>query len=143
MEWKLYFVQGLELLFLGFGAYFDIKDRELPILFLSFFTVLGILCNLFWKYQSIENSFIGVCIGGIFLFAGWLTKEAIGYGDGIGLMTLGLFEGWRGMLPILFAAFLLSGIYGLWRVVGCGQSGHDTMPFFPFLFLALIGVILL
>lgn len=143
MEWELYFVQGLELLFLGIGAYFDIRDRELPISFLLFFAVLGILCNLLWRYQSIGNGVIGVFIGGIFLLAGWLTKEAIGYGDGIGLMTLGIFEGWKGMIPIVFIAFLMSGIYGLWRVLGCGKSCHDTMPFFPFLFLSLMGVILL
>lgn len=143
MEWKLYFVQGVELLFLGIGTYFDIKDRELPIPFFVFFAVTGMLCNLFWRYQSITNAVIGIGTGGIFLLAGWITKEAIGYGDGIGLMVLGLFEGWEGMIPIVITAFLFSGIYGLWRIIGCGQSGSDTMPFYPFLFLALIGVILL
>lgn len=143
MGWTLYFVQGLELLFLGIGAYFDIKDQELPLSFLAVFAVIGMICNLFWKYQSLENAVIGICIGGIFLFAGWLTKEAIGYGDGLGLVILGLMEGWRGMIPIIITAFLLSGIYGLWRVIGYKQSGSDTMPFYPFLLFALIGVILL
>jgi len=143
MEWELYFVQGLELLFLGIGAYFDIRDRELPVPFLTFFAALGMLCNLLWRYQRIGNVVIGVCVGGMFLFAGWITREAIGYGDGIGLVILGLLEGFRGMIPIIIMAFLLSGLYGLWQVIGGGRSGSDTMPFFPFLFLALIGVILL
>ncbi len=143
MEWKLYFVQGLELLFLGIGSCFDIRDGELPVPFLTLFAVLGILCNLLWRYQEIGNAVIGIGIGSSFLIAGWITGEAIGYGDGIGLMIIGLLEGCRGMIPIIIIAFLLSGIYGLWRVIGCGQPGSDTMPFFPFLFLALIGVILL
>lgn len=143
VEWKIYFVQGLELLFLGIGTYFDIKDRELPIPFLTFFAVIGMICNLFWRYQSTANAVIGICIGGIFLLAGWITKEAIGYGDGIGLVILGLFGGGKGMIPIVITGFLLAGIYGLWRIIGYGQSGSDTMPFYPFLLLALIGVILL
>lgn len=143
MEWKLYFVQGVELLFLGIGSCFDIRDRELPVPFLAVFAGLGILCNLLWRYQGIGNAVIGICIGGSFLLAGWITREAIGYGDGIGLVIIGLLEGCRGMIPIIIIAFLLSGIYGLWQIIGRGQSGSDTMPFFPFLFLALIGVILL
>lgn len=143
MEWNLYFVQGLELLFLGIGTYFDIRDRELPVKFLAVFTALGIVCNLLWKYQSMENAAAGVCIGGIFLITGWITEEAIGYGDGIGLVILGIFGGFRGMLPIVITAFLLSAVYGLWRMIGCGQSLGETMPFYPFLLFALMGVIIL
>lgn len=143
MNWEQYLIQGVELLYLGIGTYFDIKTRELPLGFLTFFGLLGVICNLIWSYQSLRNIFIGCCIGGIFLTVGRLTKEAIGYGDGLSLLILGIFEGWKGMLSIVFTAFLLSGAYGLWRMIGFGESGSDTMPFFPFLFLALIGVILL
>lgn len=143
MDWERYFIQGMELLFFGIGSCFDIKSRELPLEFLGAFGLSGVICNVLWKYQSLENMIIGCLLGGTFLFVGWVTKEAIGYGDGIGLVILGIFEGWQGMIPIVFGAFLLSGIYGLWKIIGLKESGSDTMPFFPFLFLALIGVILL
>lgn len=143
VDWERYFVQGMELLFLGIGTYFDIRDRELPITFFAAFGMLGIICNVIWKYQSLENVMIGCLIGGTFLLAGWITKEAIGYGDGIGLMVLGIFEGLKGLIPIVFGSFFLSGIYGLWNLMGLKKSGSDTMPFFPFMLLAFMGVSLL
>lgn len=143
MDWERYMVQGMELLFLGIGTYFDIRDRELPMTFLTAFGMLGVVCNVIWKYQSPEDAGIGCFVGAAFLVIGWMTKEAIGYGDGIGLMILGIFEGLKGMMPIVVGAFLLSGIYGLWNLMGLKKSGSDTMPFFPFMLLAFIGVDLL
>lgn len=140
MDWNQYFLQGLELLFLGTGTFFDVKDKELPVLYLQIFGGLGILCNLLWKYQSPKEFILGSAIGGSFLVLGRLNDEAIGYGDGIGLAILGAFEGFEGMIPIVTAAFLFSGIYGLWALFGVKKSGSDTMPFFPFLLLAFMGV---
>lgn len=142
MEWHQYFLQGTEVLFLGLGTYFDIKDQEIPLTFLLVFGGLGIIYNVVWKYQTLQNVLIGICIGGLFLFVGWLTQEAIGYGDGLGLVILGLFEGWQGMIPIVFGAFLLSGVYGIWRLIGLQKSRNDVMPFFPFLLIARMGVML-
>ena len=143
MDWEQYFIQGMELLFFGIGSWFDVRNRELPLTFLMIFGVLGIICNVLWNYQSLKNVVLGGLIGGTFLFLGWVTNEAIGYGDGIGLVILGIFEGFRGMIPIVIVAFLFSGIYGLWKVLGLKKSGSDTMPFFPFLMLAFTGVKLL
>lgn len=143
VDWEQYFVQGLELLFFGIGTWFDIRDRELPLTFLMLFGVIGIVCNVLWKYQSLKSVVMGSIIGGTFLMVGWVSNEEIGYGDGIGLVILGIFEGFRGMIPVLIGAFLFSGIYGLWKLVGLKRSGSDTMPFFPFLLLAFVGVKLL
>lgn len=143
MDWTVYCVQGFELLFFGIGSYFDIKDRELPMLFLTFFGMLAVVCNILWKYQSLESVIMGSVIGGSFLVIGWVSKEAVGYGDGIGLLILGIFEGFHGMVPVMAGAFIFSGIYGLWNLLGLKKSGSDTMPFFPFLLLAFIGVMLL
>lgn len=143
MNWESYFVQGFELVFLGMGSYFDIKNRELPVTFLGIFASLGITCNVLWKYQSLKSILIGCGIGIIFLMIGKATGEAIGYGDGVGLCILGIFEGWKGLIPVVFGAFCLSGVYGLWRMIGYKQCLKDTMPFYPFLFIALIGIIVL
>lgn len=140
MDWKQYFIQGVELLYFGIGSYFDIRDQELPVSFLASFAGLGILCNIFWQYQSLKDAVIGGVVGATFLFICWVSKEAIGYGDGIGLVILGIFEGVHGMIPIVIGAFLFSGIYGLWKLIGLRKSGSDTMPFFPFLFIAFVGV---
>lgn len=133
----------VEFVFLGIGTYFDIKDRELPVKYLLFFGIVGIGMNIVWKYQSFQEALIGGSVGGVFLAIGWITKEAIGYGDGWGLVILGILKGWQELIPVVFEAFLLSGIYSLWRLIGLKTSRYETMPFYPFLLAASVGVSLL
>lgn len=133
-------VKVLEFLFLIIGTFFDIREQELPLPFLLCFGILVAASSVFGGDCNIGKIFPGACAGGIFLIVGWLTKEAIGYGDGIGLMILGIFEGWPGMIPVVVGAFLLSGVYGIWRLLRCGGSPIDEMPFYPFLLISFMGV---
>ena len=130
-------------MYLGIGTFWDVKDQELPVLFLLSFGIAGIMCNLLWRYQSLENLMLGSLLGGILLLLGRISNESIGYGDGLGIMILGIFEGVEGILPVVIGAFWFSGIYGVWRLLGLKSTGSDTMPFFPFLFIAFVGVKLL
>ncbi len=143
MDWQLYFLQGTEVLFLGLGSWFDLKSKRIPVLFLLAFGGLGILGNVLGNYQRFSDILPGVCIGAVFLWVGWITKEAIGYGDGLGIIILAVFAGWKEMLSIVCGGFLLSGLYGIYRMICTGGDGQDTMPFFPFLLLALLGRMLL
>ena len=140
MSWQQWILYGSELLFLGMGSYFDIKSRELPLGFLTGFGAFGIILNVLWKYQTLELILGSLLIGGLFLLIGRLTKESIGYGDGLCFMILGIFEGWKSMIGILTAAFFLSGIFGIWKMLCRGGKTSDTMPFLPFLFVVQIGV---
>ncbi len=143
MDWQECVLKSAEILFLGLGTWFDFKDREIPILLFPVFGTMGIVCNMVWNYQSMQKMLAGVCVGVVFLAAGWVTKEAIGYGDGLALAVLGIFEGWQGMIPIIWGAFLLSGIYGLWKLIGLRESRNAEIPFYPFVLISLLGVILL
>lgn len=140
MDWKQYYIQGLELVYLCIGTYFDVKDQELPVSFLRFFVMAAVFCNIFGTYQNSAEIFAGVIVGGVFLLICWLSREALGYGDGIALVTLGIFEGGSQLVPIVFWAFLLSSIYGGWKLIGLKREKTDTMPFFPFLLMAFVGV---
>ena len=133
----------MELLFLGMGSYFDLKEQKIPAWHLGLFGFLGVLGNLLYQYQVWSCLFGGICIGGILLMVGWLSKEELGYGDGIGVMILGIFEGWKNLLPILLAAFFLSSIWGMFLVLWCKKPKKETMPFFPFLFISFMGGILI
>ena len=44
--WQQYFLLAAELCFLGIGSYFDIKNKEIPLVFfagLGFFAQIGVL----------------------------------------------------------------------------------------------------
>ena len=139
MGWQSWFLNSTELIFLGLGAYFDIKSRELPIPYLTGFCICGILLNIIWNYQKIEMVLGGILVGCLFLVFGKLSREAIGYGDGLSFLILGIFVGWESLLGILFLAFFLSGIYGGWRMIWHREKFSDEIPFLPFLLLAKLG----
>lgn len=143
MEESNWYVQVVEFLFLSAGSYFDMKNQEIPVSYLLLFGVLALAGNIIWKYQAVWMWLTGGCIGCVFLLVGWITKEAIGYGDGWALVILGIIKGWYEFIPIVFGAFLLSSIYGIWRLIGLGASRDETMPFYPFLLAASVGVYLI
>ena len=143
MDWKQYVLQGTAILFLGLGTYFDVKSKELPLMFLSVFCALGIFFNIIWKYQKMEMIFGGVFLAGMFLLIGKFSKEAIGYGDGLSVLVLGILKGWKETMELFFLALLISSLYGIWKMLRYGAKTKDTMPFLPFLFLAQMGAIVL
>lgn len=132
-----------ELIFLLLGTYFDLKDRELPGNFLLIFGCLAVLLRLCSPYHSFTRGLIGGCVGCVFLVIAYLTHESMGYGDGIGMIILGIFEGWKGVIPLVIIAFLLSAIYGAWNIWGNGKTVKEEIPFYPFLLAAYIVVMVL
>lgn len=139
MNWKISVVRGIEVLFLGIGSYFDIKTRKLPLRFLLLFAGIGVVINLVWKYQSIRECALGCGFGLMFFVLSKITKEAIGFGDAWGILILGIFQGWKDVILTVFAGFLLGSLWGVCKMVVFKKTVKDTMPFFPFLFLARLG----
>lgn len=139
MNGSVCFIEGVELLFLGIGSYFDLKNQKIPIWFLMVAGVLAVFVNILFDYQDLFMILCGICVGGLLLIAGWISKEEIGYGDGIGVLVLGIFEGGLELLSILLIAFLLSSIWGVLKVIVFRKSRKEMMPFFPFLLISFLG----
>lgn len=136
-------LQGVEILYLLLGGYFDIKEKLLPINLFAIFGSFFCISNFLGNYRSLKEMLLGSCIGIVLLMLGWITKEAIGYGDGLGVLILGLMEGFSKTIQIVWLAFALSGIYGLWKLIVLRKEKTESIPFFPFLFLAKLGELLL
>ena len=136
-------IQGIEILYLMVGGYFDVKEKLLPtklfVIFGSFFFV----SNFFRNNQNLKEMMLGSLVGMVLLMIGWFTREAIGYGDGFGVVVLGMVEGFSMTIQIVWLAFVLSGIYGLWQLIILRKGKTDSIPFFPFLFLAKLGALIL
>ncbi len=134
MDWKLYVIEGIALLFLGIGTYFDMKYKMLPNLYFLFSGMGAVVCNVLLRYQSFREFFGGCLWGGILLLTGYLTKEEVGYGDGLGLLILGAFCGGKRVLLLTMSSFFLSGIWGLWKILWKKKTKKDRIAFYPFLF---------
>lgn len=129
----------LTLVFLGAGSAYDMKNKELPGRFLLISAVVSVLFCIFLPERPLAESFCGVLPGVFLLLTGALTKEAVGYGDGIGMMTVGILNGWKKTVLILTGAFFLSALYGGIQLLRRKMKGKDTMPFYPFLFVSALG----
>ena len=71
------------------------------------------------------------------LTAAFLTREGIGYGDGILALLLGPVFGTEVMWAGLFLAFLLSALCSI-LLLACKKADRKTcLPFIPFLTSAL------
>lgn len=127
------------LLFLLIGAVMDLKTRELPAYFLFGFAAAGIAGNLLVRYQPFTSVAAGCLAGGLMLLLGRISGEAIGYGDGLGILVLGIFLGGKRTVLIVTIAFLLSALYGSFLLLSRHGRAGDRMPFFPCLLLAALG----
>ena len=114
----------------------DIQRRELPVGMLL--GGLGMaLIRVFIKGEWM-GTLLGVLPGILLIFMGFLTREKVGYGDGILLIIMGLIMGWPGILVIYIMAQFGVLFYALFLLVVKHASRTVQIPFAPFLAVALI-----
>lgn len=134
------------LIYLGFMSLWDIRMKKVPVLLIGF----GILMSLFW-YLTIsvvpgELAVSGAAVGLLFLIIGKATNEALGYGDGLIILILGIYLGFWTLLAVLTGAYFLAAVFagGILIRKGFGpQEIHRSFPFLPFLAAAYVLVFLM
>lgn len=128
----------LVLLFLGVNAILDFKYKKIPWALSICFIVIGIGSVLtsspinWWQ-------FLGVIVGIGMILISVCTKQAIGLGDGLVLLVVGIFIGLWKTLMILFLAGILVAVVGIVLMVQKKGNLKTSLPFIPFL-LAAYGV---
>ena len=128
----------LVLLFLGINAILDFKYKKIPWVLSICFIVIGIGSVLI---SSPINwwQFLGAIVGIGIILISVCTKQAIGLGDGLGLLVVGIFIGLWKTLMILFLAGILVAVVGIIMMVQKKGNLNTSLPFIPFI-LAAYGV---
>lgn len=124
----------------GIAAVDDIKTREVRVIEIVIFGMLGIIFNIICRPYSMVSIAGGVGIGLLILIFSLLTRGKIGAGDAYIIMVTGLFLGFINTAILLWVSSILAAIYGICMVRICGRSMRMELPFVPFL---LIGYLLL
>lgn len=121
----------------------DIRERKVfsnvcLINMISALFIRIVLKNVEW-----QNVMLDLIPGGIILLIGFITKETIGKGDGILIITLGSILGMKMCMELLFWAFFIctfvSAIGLLWGKIEL----KSRVPFVPFLLLGEVVSIIL
>lgn len=111
----------------------DIRTKEIPMwisLCLGGCSFLYSVCNE-REWMSIGLALIP---GVVCLILGYVTRQAVGYGDGILICALGMFYSVEELLAICMIAIFFAGIVGLVLLVAFKKKGSYEIPFVPFLF---------
>ena len=123
--------------FLMIKGFWDLKYKRIPLHTTLVGGAIGLICLMIEKRT--QFTFLYSFLPGIvLLLLGKLSKGAIGYGDGIVVLTLGLFCKGNELLMILLLALVFAGVVGLVLLVVFKKKGKYEIPFVPFLFLGWI-----
>lgn len=130
-------MQFLLLITLAVQSYWDMRYREIPFVVTAGAGGLGLVLSII-DGRSWPEILCALVPGIICLGIGRITREAIGYGDGLLLCAMGLCVSCEKVLSIGMTAFLVAGVVALLLLAFCRKRGKDQIPFVPFLFVAAI-----
>ncbi len=129
---------GIIIVFLTVNAYLDWKKHEISLWSTLIFGAAGILVQTFFGGNSWGEIAGGAALGVFVLAVAFFTKEAIGFGDGLIVGSLGLWLGFWNTLQIFTMSMLLctliSGLLELCNVI----EKKERIPLIPFLLLAYL-----
>ena len=122
-------------IWLGVQGGLDFKFKEIPVWLSIVGGVLGITFSVIEHREW--TSLLLACVPGIVcLISSRLTKEVIGYGDGIVLVVMGTYMTISQVFSIGIIAFGIAGIVALILLVIFRKNGKEQIPFIPFLAVA-------
>lgn len=124
-------------------AAIDIRFRKLPIWMLLAGVGGAMIYQIVWSELPIVLSVAGGAAGIVFLLSSKVTEEALGFGDGILIVALGIYIGFWNILGLLTISFILAAGFAMVVLVLKKFHRKTGFPFVPFLcigYFLLIGL---
>ena len=129
-------------LLLGIQSIYDIRYQKIPTWTIPLGTVCGI-ATWIGIFGGKGRQLLGIIIGILALLFAKISRQTLGFGDGLVLCNLGIALGFTSCLRVILFGLCLGGIWALILIIGRKANRRSTMPFIPFLFLGyLVEVIL-
>lgn len=129
-------VDFLPIIFLIISSYTDIKFLQIRLDLCLIFSITGLFIYLF---NSDPSSFFIIIFnmlpGGFLLLFSYLSKEKIGYGDGLIIITLGFFKDISFLISVLLYSCILACLFFI--IIKIRTSIKD-IPFSPFITISYL-----
>jgi leader peptidase (prepilin peptidase)/N-methyltransferase len=133
--WAIFFSYLTTLFFI------DLDTFLLPDVLTISLSILGLTASFFeWVSTPIESALFGLALGyGLpwivnKIYYAWRKQDGFGAGDFKLLAALGIWLGWKYVIPILFASAVLAILYALFlRLLGQKINLKTQLPYGPFL----------
>lgn len=123
------------IIILGVICVFDIKRKKIPVYMLIILAAAGIISNFTVGEFDIEKRIVAMLPGTILLIVSMITKQQIGYGDGMIILIMGLYIDIDDILSIVLSSFLLSSIAAIILMTVFKKKKNFEMAFSPFLLI--------
>ena len=85
----------------------------------------------------------GAAVGVVFLLISKVTGEALGYGDSLLILVLGIHLGFWKIMILAFVAFFVAAIVAIFVMIIKKRGRKASIPFGPFIALSYIVVVFL
>jgi prepilin signal peptidase PulO-like enzyme (type II secretory pathway) len=132
-------------LFLGISGAMDLRHRTISAIWVSLAAAVGICWDaacILLAETDVFHVLFSLMPGAFLVLTAFAVRGKLGYGDGICLMTAGLFIGAESCFYMLCGALLLSALAGTLLVLSGRRRLDSRLPFLPFCFAAFMIVIL-
>lgn len=123
------------IIILGVICVFDLKRKKIPVYMLIILAAAGIISNFTVGEFDIEKRMIAMLPGIILIIVSMVTKQQIGYGDGLIILIMGLYIDIDDILSIVLSSFLLSSIAAIILMTIFKKKKNFEMAFSPFLLI--------
>lgn len=126
------------LAFLGINTWTDIKRKQVSLAAVGVFAV-GMLTERLYTGQLSWQILFPAAVGAFFLGLSMMTKGAVGIGDGLVLLALGLALDAGEFLMTVMTGMLCCGVWSGILLAVCRKGRKTEIPFVPFLLLGYMG----
>ena len=132
------------LLYLGILAGMDVRKRQISLVLTGVLFLAGIGWQILMEQTSWLEWLLSLLPGAGFLTLSYISREQVGYGDGLLLLTVGIWLGFGQTFGVLTLGLILCSVL-------CGPLAmdllqepqkirkQDSIPLVPFLLLGFVG----
>lgn len=122
------------LLFLFICAFIDKRQKEIPLFLPIIGFIISLILSILARELSVLQIVLGCVLGIVALLLAKLTKQAIGYGDGMILICTGAALGlWKNLIILCIALVICACTCAL-LMFARRKKKKDDIAFIPFLF---------
>lgn len=135
--WKIMKAVGI-FVFLILCSLQDIREKRLPVKMLVLSGGLFFLVSLVSGELFKEGRLLALMPGMVALVLAFLTREQIGYGDGVCLVVLGLLVSAERLIGAIAGGLFLISACSILLLVRKKANRKTTLPFMPFLTVGML-----
>lgn len=130
---------AIVLLYLGILAGMDVRKRQISLSLTGALFLTGIGWQILVEDTSWPEWLLSLLPGAGFLILSYVSREQVGYGDGLLLLTVGIWMGLGQTFGVLTLGLVLCSVLCGALLARKKIRKQDSIPLVPFLLLGFVG----